>query len=327
MNVDNQTPDAVQGGTAAPVAADTTSQVPAKAPRSDAEAEAMERDAAAKAKPDGEPDKPADNESGKPDGNKKPNSTRLYIDRINEERRALRNQIAERDLELERLRRGGAAPARADAPAPGAASTESGFNEPEPTLEDFDFDNAEWMKAWTKWNTNKTAAESKALSERTQSREQLQKTFDSYEERIAEFASEHDDFQEVVTSIQYPIPDAVQLAIMKHERGVEIAYYLGKNDDEAFNLASVNPALAEKAVERLASRMAAAQSKAPLAQDPAPQAQSAPDVPGLKPTDKPISKAPAPTPTLSGKSPGDVPDEKLTDDEWYAKERERERKR
>jgi hypothetical protein len=52
-----------------------------------------------------------------------------------------------------------------------------------------------------------------------------------------------------------------------------------------------------------------------------------PDVPGFTPTNKSASKAPAPVPTLSGKSPGEIPPEKMTDDDWYKHSAERERTR
>ena len=60
------------------------------------------------------------------------------------------------------------------------------------------------------------------------------------------------------------------------------------------------------AVERLASRLTAA-----------PQAPQTPTNP-INP--KPVSKAPAPAPTVSGRSPTEVPPEKLTDDEWFKRE-------
>jgi len=100
---------------------------------------------------------------------------------------------------------------------------------------------------------------------------------------------------------------------MRHPNGPLIAYHLGTNDDDLFSVASVQPQLAAAAVDRLAKRLAAAQT--------APNTVAAPLTP------KPITRAPAPPPTLTGRSPSDTPSEKLTDEGWLSRERDKARKR
>jgi hypothetical protein len=102
--------------------------------------------------------------------------------------------------------------------------------------------------------------------------------------------------------------------------GPEIAYHLGNNDDDAFQLASIQPHLAAAAVDRLAKRLLAAHEAPGIAAPAAP-------IPTPSRIAPPVSKAPAPLPSVGGRSPVATPPEKMTDDQWYAQDREKRRKR
>ena len=119
---------------------------------------------------------------------------------------------------------------------------------------------------------------------------------------------EHPDYDDTINSIpaQY-LPDELKLALVTHERGPELAYHLARNRSDLFDIASRRPEMMAAAVEFLASRIAAPQ----------------PNVPAQIP----ITQAPPPTPRVSGRSPTEVPSEKLTDDEWYRRRKESARKR
>jgi len=103
------------------------------------------------------------------------------------------------------------------------------------------------------------------------------------------------------------IPDEAAFAIKAHERGPEIAYHIATNDDALFEIANVRPELLGIAVDRIAKRLAAPQR---TAQQPAQH--------------KPITQAPPPPQSVSTRNVVDTPPEKLTDAEWYAREREAE---
>lgn len=308
-----------QGGGAAAPASDTSTTstaaapVSAKAPRSDAEAEQQERETKAeavdKAKPEGEGDtKPEDVEGEE----KKKNRTREYINKINRENAEMRRRLAELES---------GSPASKSAAAQAKAEPEK-----EPTLADFDFDPQAFQRAHSAWAVRQELEARETRAKQEQSETKLRETWQSYDERTAAFAEDHPDFVEVVGSIPYPLPMEAQLAIAAHERGPEIAYHLGNNEDDAFNLAGTRPELAAAAVERLAKRLGAASSRT----DPRSEAGVAPlagssEPPAPKP--KPISQAPAPAPRVGGRAPTEVPPEKMTDDDWYRAERERRRKR
>lgn len=182
--------------------------------------------------------------------------------------------------------------------------------EGEPTLDKFDYDIAAFTRAHADWAV-KEALSARDQEQQTRAKEaERQDAVSRYEEQVQAVLDVHPDFYEVVGTIdpQFITPE-LEAAIIKHPNGARIAYHIGTHDDDAFALASTRPELVSAAVDRLAKRLSA----------PAPAAIPA--------APKPITQAPAPPPSLSGKSAVSVPAEKLTDDEWLSRERERTRKR
>lgn len=183
-----------------------------------------------------------------------------------------------------------------------------------PTLEECDFDTVAWQQAHTDWTLaeltrRQTAAENARKEYQTQ---------ETYNQRVTEFINEHPDFEEVVGSIEarFFSPE-LERAVLAHEKGPEIAYHLGTNEDALWHIASIRPELVADAVNRLASRLGSA-----------PVEQVTPDVPNVPATvQKPISKAPPPAPVLGGRSTASIDPGKMTDDDWYKADREKRRKR
>ena len=193
------------------------------------------------------------------------------------------------------------------------------FKEPEkkePKPEDFDFDPHAYARAVSKWDREQErAAEQEAESKRAEAQKQHEAVA-AYQQRAAEFANDHEDFFEVVSAIPVELlPQELQAAIMAHPKGAEIAYRLASNEDELFDLAAMRPELMARAVERYASRLSDAPKGEP----------ALPEVPALaQAPQKPITQAPAPAPRVGGRAAAEVPAEKLTDDEWFKRERDRE---
>lgn len=294
--------DQVGGGEALPAAqAPTEAAAPQRAPRNDAEAAAMEQ-----AQQGGSPEAQAAAEDAK-----RKSRTTVYIDRLKEE-------LAEARRTLRAVQSGGQQlPTQRQAPG-----TQHAASEPEPTLEDCNFDQNELIRRQAKWAAQEALKEHATAQQESQTREQQEKVVTEFLDRRAEFAAEHPDFFEVVMTIPYDLPPEVQLAIMAHEKGPQISYHIGNNDDDAFALASTQPHLATAAVARIAARMSAAPAAASAA-TPNALAMQAPSPAATKP----ISNAPAPAPTLGGRTPTEIPPEKLTDDAWFKREQERARKR
>lgn len=277
------------GGEALPNAAETN-QPP---PRNDAEAAAQEASRATET---------PEQKAAREEGERKRNRTRDYIER--QQRR-----IAELAEENARLKNSGTQPAK-DSGASG---------DKEPTLEDFDFDMAAFNRAHADWAVQKALAARDNSNKQAEDARKQQELSIAYQQRMATFAEDHPDFLEVVGSIPHQLSPEVQAAIMAHERGPEIAYHLGNNDDDAWTLSNTLPHNAAAAVDRLVKRLSAAHNT--------PETPPAQANPLAQKPSKPVTSAPKPPATVGGRSPSDTPPEKLTDDEWYSRDVERCRKR
>lgn len=259
-----------------------------RAPRNDAEAAAQE--AAAKESAATDDQAKAEEEAKKAEAEKTPkrNRTGEYINRLQTRVRELESALAA---------------VNGKRPEPSAP----------PTIEQHNFDVNAHSRATAEWAASQALEAYKFQQQQETAVRRLQEVTETYNGKVAQFAAQHPDFVEKVTSIPYPPSEAVQLAIMSHENGPEIAYALANDDDLAFQLASIQPHLAAAAVERVASRLAAAPKA--LQQTPVPPAPQA--------AARPVSKAPPPVATVSGKSPTETPTEKLTDQQWWERRQKR----
>lgn len=222
---------------------------------------------------------------------KKRNRTKEFIERRNRE-------VAELRREVEDLRK--RVPKEPDTPsAP-------------PKAEDFGYDFEQFAKANTEYTLKEARSQwEKEQQEQMQARTQSER-MQAYTDKARQFASEHDDFDEMVGSIDPALmPSELAAAIVEHPNGPQIAYSLAQDEEALFNLAGIRPELMGRALARYASRLSAAQPQ---------QAANAQHL-------NPITQAPPPTPRVSGRSNTAVNDAKLTDDDWYRRDREQRRKR
>jgi len=240
---------------------------------------------------------------------KRRNPTTEFIDKLKRENREMRRSNGELEARLQAL--------------------ESQFPKKDPdarpTREEFDFDEDKFQEANEKWLI-KQAQKSFAEEQKASSAQaEHQKTFDRYISRATEFAEKHPDFEEVVGG-GMTLPAEFQLAIMAHESGPEIAYYLGTHDDEAFSLINTRAGYEKHALDRLASRIKSAQTQQPSNEgNPAVAAINA--LAGVQTTKStPTSNAPAPVPSLGGRSTIEPDEESMSDEEWF-KRRQAKRKR
>lgn len=272
-------------------------------PQGDAKAYAESKAQPAPAEPAiPEPAAPVDEAKAKADEaeQQKRSRTTQYIERIKAENAEMRRRLQELHT----------APQPAS-PTPRATSGA----QPEqpkgpPTLEECDFDPVRWQQA----NNAYLKDEIRREERENQARERERQTLMTYQQKLEAFVETHPDFEEAVGSIdpRFFSPE-LERAVMAHDKGPALAYHLATNEEALWQIASVRPDLVAEAVNRMASRLGSA---------PAVQQQAAPVPPA-----KPISQAPPPAPVLSGRAPTQVPQEKLTDDEWYKADRERRRKR
>lgn len=257
-------------------------QVVATPPRNDAEAiaqEAAAKEAEAKA---------AAEKEKTPEQPPKRNRTGEYINRLQSRVRELESDLA-------------------------AVKAKTPEQRPAPTLEQSNFDPAAHQRATAEWAASQALDTYKFQQHQETATRRLQEVTETYNGKVAQFAASHPDFADKVMAIPYQPSEAVQLAIMTHDNGPEIAYALANDDDLAFQLASIQPHLAAAAVDRIASRLAAAPQALP----------NTPAQPASQAAARPVSKAPPPVATVSGKSPTETPPEKLTDQQWWERRNKR----
>jgi hypothetical protein len=278
----------------------------APAPKSDAEA-ALQTQATPEAKPEPTAEQQAaekaEQQRQEEEGKKK-NRTREYIGK-------LQARVAELEGRLH-------SQVQPSTPRQGAPSPQQNTGDRRPTLEDYGYDFNAWHQADTQWidkQAERRAAE--LLDQRTQQQRE-QETWSGWAQRSAAFAETHDDFEEVVGSMPGFNP-ALQEAIARHPNGPAIAYHLGTNPADLLAYANTHPQFADLALQQIAARLSAAPPQPVQPPPVAPPAAPAPT--------KPLTQAPPPPPMVGGRSPTETPAEKLTDDQWYAKDRERRRKR
>lgn len=166
-----------------------------------------------------------------------------------------------------------------------------------PKLEDFN-DLQEYAEAYAKHKTAQTIKETEARQRQMAQVSQQQKLIESWESKASR--AKYDDFDEVVGELQPSTPWAA--AIMTADNGDEIAYYLGKNLEEAKAIAALDPVSQIRAIGRLEAKLAA--------NPPAPP---------------PKSKAPPPIAPLTGTETGTVGESAPTDNfEAWMKKRNKE---
>jgi hypothetical protein len=150
---------------------------------------------------------------------------KLRIQRLSKENEELKSQ-----LEAERGKaKGPAEQARTESqPAAGEPKWDDYLSKGK-TLEEF-------IDARNQWaNKNREMAEEKASEA-----ERAKAVYDSYNSSVADFRSEHEDFDDVVGQ-NLRIPQGVQLAVIEMENGPEVAYHLGKNPDLCNELMEMSP--------------------------------------------------------------------------------------
>lgn len=114
----------------------------------------------------------------------------------------------------------------------------------------------------------KEAEGAKAKEAEAQANQQRNKeTADAFEARKAKFVEEHADYDDIVMNDDIEISMPMAHAILNMDEGPDVAYYLGKNPDEAARIAKLNPLKAVAELGRIAQRLT---TKPPVITKPAP---------------------------------------------------------
>lgn len=234
--------------------------------------------------------------------------TQEELERELGKRLAIQERRRQRELEAEVRRLSEAqAPAKAPAAAPDDAAPKRDDYD---SYEDFIRADARYV-AKQEYEAREKAKETAANEAKVKAERETQvKTFT---ERLQAAAQKYDDFDEVYqVAATARITDEMFEAMTAAEEGAELAYFFGKNPDEATRIAQLAPRAQAVEIGKLAVRIAAADASAP-ASNPAAAPIAA------KPA--PVSKAPEPIKPVGGSATVDKPWEQLTDKEFAERRR------
>lgn len=175
----------------------------------------------------------------------------------------------------------------------------------EKTLADFDYNEAEYSAHLRQEATNLARETARQEAARIADEQQRQKRFAEkrakFDTMADKFAKNQSDFYEVTQDRNLPITPEMAEVIMDSDVGPNVAYYLAKHPDKAYEIASSHPAEQGLHIGRIESRLKAELSK---------QAKQTSDAP------------PPPKGRVKGTQPGfktnptEAASDKMSDREW-----------
>jgi hypothetical protein len=139
-----------------------------------------------------------------------------------------------------------------------------------PSRDDFD-DYQDFLEARTEWKTKETIraemtknAEERQQLQKQEEQQQIQKSVEQQlEERKTKGREKYKDFQEVALADDVPISPLMAEVIAGSDNGEDMAYFLGKNRDEALRIARLSPLAAAKELGALEASLKAKPVVAP----------------------------------------------------------------
>lgn len=179
---------------------------------------------------------------------------------------------------------------------------------PEKSLADFDYNEAEYA-AYLRQDAAERAREAareeaQRLTQEARQRELYEAKRSKFDKAADKFAKDQADFYEVTQDRQLPITQEMAEVIMESDVGPQVAYYLGKHPEEAYEISRSHPAMQGRQIAMLESQIKSEVSKQ-----------------GKKSTDAP----PPPQGKVVGKEPGfktnpaDPGSDKMSDREWFSR--------
>lgn len=107
-----------------------------------------------------------------------------------------------------------------------------------PKLADFDYDEAKYEAAVDEWHQKRFQAQQEYVQKRQQEFQQVSTQAQKAAQRaafVAQAAEQYEDFAQVVNP-NVPISDVAADVILESDHGAAVAYFLGKNPEEAYRI-------------------------------------------------------------------------------------------
>ena len=135
------------------------------------------------------------------------------------------------------------------------------------------------------------AKEREAKESQTRQQQEVAKLHESYTKQTEQARQAYGDFDDVVQDPDLPISQAMAEAIMRSTNGADVAYYLGKNPDQAARIASLDPFSAAVEIGRIAATI-------------------------VRPQPRKTSNAPPPIQPVGARATPVTDPDKMSADEW-----------
>jgi len=225
----------------------------------------------------------AEDDSDSDEGEDAPKKSKKIQKRIDEITKARREAERERDFW------------RLQAEQRAAAETQQSVGQ-KPTLEQFDYDQEQYLEALADYKLQSKLAEKEAQSRTQQVNQNEFQEVQQFKQREYEVMSEFPDYQQKVYANDVPITDTMAKAIRIDENGARVAYFLATYKDIAYRVANLSPREQFLAIGDISEKINQATSASAAGK---------------------VSNAPNPVPSVSSrggavsKSP-----EKMSMDEW-----------
>ncbi len=225
----------------------------------------------------------AEDDSDSDEGEDAPKKSKKIQKRIDEITKARREAERERDFW------------RLQAEQRAAAETQQSVGQ-KPTLEQFDYDQEQYLEALADYKLQSKLAEKEAQSRTQQVNQNEFQEVQQFKQREYEVMSEFPDYQQKVYANDVPITDTMAKAIRIDENGARVAYFLATYKDIAYRVANLSPREQFLAIGDISEKINQATSASAAGK---------------------VSNAPSPVPSVSSrggavsKSP-----EKMSMDEW-----------
>lgn len=122
--------------------------------------------------------------------------------------------------------------------------------DPEPTMADADWDVSDYNRKWYAWQRRQEKREEQQAKDAQERQSRAQK----FQESAQAFAQANPDFQSVISNPNLPVNELMVEVISESDNPAAVAYWLGKNVDEARKIAGMSPAAMGRAIAKIESQ-------------------------------------------------------------------------
>jgi len=224
----------------------------------------------------------AEDDSDSDEGEDAPKKSKKIQKRIDEITKARREAERERDFW------------RLQAEQRAAAETQQSVGQ-KPTLEQFDYDQEQYLEALADYKLQSKLAEKEAQSRTQQVNQNEFQEVQQFKQREYEVMSEFPDYQQKVYANDVPITDTMAKAIRVDENGARVAYFLATYKDIAYRVANLSPREQFLAIGDISEKINQATSASAAGK---------------------VSNAPNPVPSVSSRGATAKSPDKMSMDEW-----------